>query len=412
MSALSASDSMMSIATTEAMAAGLILPPAMMINFEFKLSTGKATDLEKAGQEWRKAADLVQQTATELQSSLAAISGSDWSSDDRKGYEAKVQEFASQLQVLYVFCTAVGIALTVLAYALFVYAVFAVAMGTFLGALAVAAAAALASVVGTPVFLECEALAATCLTVTHVATGILAAAGQLGAATMAGGAALAAVVETFKGNDKALTDFMRAQATGSAGALANLGQNAANAGLNWLNRSDGVKVPGGHKGTPLSEIDLDADRNYDKTWNVGGGAKFNTGTGGEWEVGGHAKYGDRGWQGLEGEGKYTSPTGWSAGGKGGWEEDSKGNDSIYGGVNGGYEKGGAGATGEAEGKYGLDDGSWEGKEKHGATYQGGDVYNQTNTAANDGQGHTKWTSETESVGGNSKTESEVPPWDR
>ncbi|MDL4772867.1 hypothetical protein [Actinomadura xylanilytica] len=412
MSALSASDGMMNIATTEAMAAGLVLAPAIMVNFEFKASTGKATDLEKAGIEWQNAAGLVQKTAEDLQQSVASIGGQDWTADDRKGYEAKVQEFCSQLQVLYVFCMAVGIALTVIAYALFAYAIFALAMGSFLGVLAIAAAAALASVVGAPAYPELLAIAATCLTVTHVATAILAGVGQLGAATMAGGSMVAAIAETVKGNDKALGDFMQAQATGAAGALANLGQNAANAGLNYVNRTGGVNIEGGGKGTPLKAVDLDADRNFDSTWNVGAGATVEGPGGGTAVVGAHAKYGDRGWMGVEGEGKYTTASGVTGGGKVGWEEDAKGNDSVYGGINGGYEKNGYGATGGVDGRYGVDDGSWSVKENHGATYQTGNVYNSTNGVAVDGDGKTTWSDKTESVLGNSKSESEAPPWDR
>ena len=48
MSVLNSADSMMSIATTEAQAAGLVLQPAIMIGFQFKLSTGKAANIDKA----------------------------------------------------------------------------------------------------------------------------------------------------------------------------------------------------------------------------------------------------------------------------------------------------------------------------------------------------------------------------
>lgn len=412
MTFLAASDSMMTIATTEAMAAGLILTPAMWVNFEFKASTGKATDLEKAGNAWRQAADQIQQTAQLLQEKVSAISGNDWTADDRKAYESKVKEFVEQLDILHTFCQAVGIALITLAYALFAYATFAVGMGTFLGALAIEAAASLAiPIVGEIDFGICEGIAATCLTITTVATGILGAAGSLAAMAFAGGSLLAAVAEQGKGNDKALGDWVNAQKVGAAGAAAALVQNGANLGLNYLNRTGGVTFGGGGKGSPFKSIDIDADRDKDQTWNVGGTATVGVG-GGELNAGGHVKYGDHGLQGIEGEGKYTTKGGVTAGGKGGWEEDAQGNDRGYGSVNGGYTKNGIGGTGEVGGKYG-EDGKWDFTEKHGATVKGGQAYTTTNTESNDGHGHTTHKTETETARGNNKNDNdtEKPPWE-
>lgn len=67
-------------------------------------------------------------------------------------------------------------------------------MGTFLAGLAVAAAAALASVVGASAYSGMLATAATCLTITWVATGILAGAAQMAAAVFQCGAALTALL--------------------------------------------------------------------------------------------------------------------------------------------------------------------------------------------------------------------------
>ncbi|MBX6766070.1 MAG: hypothetical protein IRY90_02760 [Actinomadura rubrobrunea] len=402
MSTLALSDSMMSIATTEATAASVLLPPAMMISFEFKLSTGKAAELDKAGQEWRKAAEQIEQLCNDLRKSVSAIPRQDWSAEDRPRYEAKVQEFCAQLAVLQTLCMAIGIALTVLAYALLAYAVFAVAMGTFLAALAAAAAVAIATVVGAGAYAGMLTTAGTCLTITHVATGILAAAGQMGATVFAGGSALAAVVEAGRGNRQALADFLQAQATGSGAALANLGQNAANAGLAWLNRNPKVTKP-------LQEIDLDADRNYDRTWNIGGGAKIQTTGGGEHEFGVHTKYGDRGWQGVDGEYKYTSPTGVNVGGKAGWEEDKDGNNIFSGGINGGYEHEatGIGGSGGVEGSYNTGTGGWSGKGEVSGQWKGGDVYKEQHEYTNDGHGKGEWKHKTETAVG----DSELPPWD-
>src|SRR3954469_15435837 len=151
-------------------------------------------------------------------------------------------------------------------------------MGTFIGALAAVAAAAMVSIIGEPVYAECLAIAATCLEVTMGATAILAGAATGVAAVFQGGAALSALIETFKGNDAALGDFVQAEVTGSAAALANLTQNAANAGLAYVNRADdlGASPAGTPKGIPLKSVDLDADRDKDHTWIVGGTATAKT----------------------------------------------------------------------------------------------------------------------------------------
>jgi hypothetical protein len=387
-SPLGAADSMMTIAQTEALAAGLVLQPAIMINFQFKLAKGAPANIDKAGQAWRAAAEQIQQVSEELQRAVARVPRDAWTADDRTAYEQKVQEFCSQLQVMYVFCLAVGIALTVYAYALFIYAVFAVGMGTFLGGLAVFAAAALASVVGSPAYAECEAIAATCLTITTAATAILAGAANLAATVFQGGAITSAVVEAFKGNESALADLKQAEATGSGAALANLSQNAINAGLAYANRSGGVKVPGGGKGTPLQSVDLDADRDKDHTWTVGGTA---TGTAGSNTItgGGHVKYGDHGLQGVEGEGKVQRGQ-VTAGGKAGWEEDATGKDTVYAGENVGYEHQGTGVGAKEDGevRVNVDDGPAHprfdsGKINVGETYKGGEVGKQTAEAKAD-----------------------------
>ncbi|HEV7935729.1 MAG TPA: hypothetical protein VGP70_25870 [Actinomadura sp.] len=412
MSALSSADSMMSIAIDEAIVAGLLLPPATMIGFEFKLCEGKPENLDKAGQEWRKAAEQIMQVQQDLRRSVSSIPAQAWSAEDRPAYEKKVEEFCAQLEVVHAFCLAVGIALTVVAYALLVYAVYAVTMGGFLDALASAALVAITGVVTAEFYTVCLELAATCLTITHVATAILAGVGQLAAAVMAGGAMVGAIAEAMNGNDKALQDFMQAQATGSAAALANLAQNAGNAGLAWVNRTDGVNIEHGSKGFALKSIDIDADRNMERTWNFGGGVKGETAGGGEYEGGTHVKYGDRGWQGVEVEGKYKHSTGISGGGKAGGEENSKGQNIYYGGLNGGYEDPttGVGASGGGEAKYNSGSGESEGKGEVGRQYKGGDVYKESQEIKNDGHGKYEYKHETNSWGGNSKDE--TPPWDR
>jgi hypothetical protein len=391
MGPLAAADTMMTVAESEAFAAGLVLQPAMMVNFQFKLSTGSPANIDKAGQAWRDVAQQLQQIGLELRQAVARVSRDAWSADDRTAYEQKVEQFCAQLNVMHAFCMAVGVALTAFAYALFSYAVFAVGMGGFLGALAAVAAAALASVFGAELYPACEAIAATCLTITTAATAILAAAAQLAAVAFQGGALLSAVTEHFRGNDAALGDFVQAEATGSAAALANLSQNALNAGLAYANRSGGIKVPGGGKGSPLRSVDLDADRDKDHTWNVGGGV-----TGKNWEAGAHVKWGDDGFAGGDVKGKYGEfggEAGWDhnrgedgysvevegskgdAGVTAGYQHGRDGKDTASGGLAYSHEnqKTGHGGTIGVDGKYTFDDDSWEATGKGGYTYQGGEA---------------------------------------
>ncbi len=377
-SPLGAADSMMTIAQRETGVSMYILPPAMWINFQFKLCKGNPVNIDKAGQAWRDAAQQIQQVGVDLQQAVAAVPQDDWSADDRTAYEQKVKEFCSQLEVMYTFCLAVGIALTVFAYALLVYAVFAVAMGTTIGVLAGIAAAALASVIGAELYAECLAIAATCLEITIGATAILAGAATGVAAVFQGGAVLSAIVEHFKGNDAAFGDLVQAEATGSAAALANLTQNAANAGLAYVNRADdlGASPQGTPKGTPLKAVDLDADRDKDHTWNVGGTATVKAGSN-TVTAGGHVKYGDQGWQGVEGEAKVQHGQ-QTIGGKAGWERDAHGNDTVYVGENYAYEHKGSGAGVKEDGEVRVDvDGGHprfdSGKINVGETYRTGQV---------------------------------------
>ncbi|MEU5876565.1 hypothetical protein [Spirillospora sp. NPDC047279] len=389
--ALGAVETLMDTATTEAGTAAFLLPPAAMVTFQFKLSTGDAPALDVAGQAWREAAEAIQKLITELPQNVQSVPADAWTDTARPQYEAKIQEFCSQLDALQAYCQAVGISLTTVAYALFAYALFAIGMGTFLAALAIAVIAAAASVVGSPSIAGMQATAATCLTITTVATGILAACGQIVAAVLAGGALLTAFVEKGRGNEQALGDFFQAQATGAAGAAANLLQNAANAGLSFVNRyQDAATLPGSKvkppKGVPLQEVDLDADRAFDNTWNVGAGATVETPGGSTYEGGVHVQKGDGEAWGVDAEGSYEGPLGnsaevsggysqdaegtqtWNAEGgyqnkagvgvTGGYEHDDQGNDTVSGGVT--YEDPTETVSGGVEGNVNVDDGSWSG----------------------------------------------------
>ncbi len=347
MSVLNSADSMMSTAYTEAQTAGFVLQPSIMIAFQFKLSTGKAANVDKAGQKWRDSSGQVEQAVNELREAIASVTAYDWTADDRTAHEQKVNEICSQMETVQTFLTAVGVALSVFGYALFAYAVFAVTMGTALDVMAVAAAAALAGVITAELYAAFEAAAATCLTITSAATGILAGVASMVAMVMQGGALLDAAVETHQGNTQAFGDLKQAEEVGAAAAAANLLQNGINAGLAYANRSKGLNIPGGlGKSVPISGVDLDADRDKDHTWNVGGGATYSK-DGKDYTGAAHVKYGDQGFQGAEVEGtRKDTKTGDSWGGKAGWYEDPKGNDHITAGVNHGHEP--PGSTGHKE----------------------------------------------------------------
>jgi hypothetical protein len=264
--------------------------------------------------------------------------------------------------------------------------------GTFLDILSGLAVAALAGIVTAELYAEFEAIAATCLTITSVATAILAGAASIVATVMQGGAMLDAAVETFQGNDKALGDLKTAEEVGSAAALANLAQNGLNAGLAYAGRSKGVNVPGGSgKSSPFSGVDLDADRDKDHTWNVGGGVTYSSG-GNEYTGGAHVKYGDRGWQGAEVEGKYKNSSGGYGGGKVGWNEDANGDNHVYGGVNGGYDpKTGPGYKGEMNVDRNTTQDRWDsGSASAGVTNRGGDVGKVCEGFSRDEDGNVQW----------------------
>ncbi|MFI0372716.1 hypothetical protein ACH35V_33055 [Actinomadura sp. 1N219] len=393
-SATAVAETLMDIAIPMVSAA-VILPPALMISFEFRLSKGKPQNLEKAAAQWGKAAQELEQSANDLRSLVQGIPDQAWNMDDRKGYEGKVEEFCLQVDALHNYCMAVSIALTVLAYALLAYAIFAIGMAVYIDVLLVLAVAALASIVGAPSYGAIVAAAGTGLTITHVATGILAAAGSMAGMAMFGGAGLTTAYQAGHGNEGAGGAFKEALVNGSAGAAANLVQNAANAGLSWVNRSDGSTVNGGlpggksagSKGSPISEVDLDADRNINETWTYGGGVKVNT-PAGETELAGNVKKNEQGWAGGEVgvNHKYTDPSGTvngTAGGKVTWDENEN--------VGGGFKAGGGHTPSGSKAEY---EGNWDGKGDYS------DKYN-VNTPAFNREG---------TVAG--KPKDETPPWDK
>jgi hypothetical protein len=175
-----------------------------------------------------------------------------------------------------------------------------------------------------------------------------------------GGAISSAVAQHFKGNDAALGDLVQAEAAGSAAALANLTQNVTNGGLAYLDKS--------RTGRPLTSIDLDADRDKDRTWLVGGGAQGQTRGGTEIAAAGHVRVGDRGLMGVDAAGTFQD---W--GGKAGWTEDRRGEDTFFGGAEYGREsrRTGHGGTIEIEGEHNIAQNKTTVKGSAGHTYHSG-----------------------------------------
>ncbi|TMQ97797.1 hypothetical protein ETD83_19825 [Actinomadura soli] len=333
----------MTAATNMAIGA-MILPPALLVSFQFKLATGKPQNLEEASQEWAKAAQELEKASHELQARVKNIPADSWTMNDRALYEKTVHDFCRELDALHDYCMAVSYALIGLAWALFAYAVFAIGMAVYLDALAIAAA----FVVDYP---ACVAAAQTGLTVTWVATGILANLGLVAGAAMGGGAVVTAKYQGAQGNTGADAALKQALINGSAGAAANLVQSGANGALAFVNRSNGEifnpsqnPLPGGQrdprvatgsKGSPLSEIDLDADRGFDGTWDVGGGAKIGLGNG-ETELATHHKIQEGEYKGGNAEikGKYSQgPVAVSGGPKLEWDDKGVGGSGTVGAEN-------------------------------------------------------------------------------
>ncbi|MFC0037064.1 hypothetical protein [Actinomadura rayongensis] len=426
--------SLMSAAQMTAGGAQIVLPPVIWIATEFKLANGNPVNLEKAAESWDKTAKGLQKTAQELKQSLQAIPAQAWTAQDRDAYAKKVDEFCQQLDIVATFCQAVSIALIAYAYAMLVYAIFAMGMGVFVAALAVAFIAAAAGVFTAVACPEIEAVAATCLTITTVATGILGAAASIAGMVFQGGAMLAAIQEYTHGDKGALTDFRQAEATGAATALANGAQNAINAGLTVA----GARGMG--KGSPISNVDLDADRNANHTWNIGGGATYKTPTGTEITGGGHVKWGDHGLAGgdlsggvkvggvasVNGNAEYTDEDGIGQGKGGEIKYGAQGTlstpDSLgfnnptrlpdpNGGKNDSLPLPSAGITGGVSGSHNFGDGSGTLSGNAGVQVNGQDGYKRTETYADDGKGGYKTTDQTDTPFSTKKKEDKAPPWD-
>ncbi|TNY35854.1 hypothetical protein [Thermomonospora catenispora] len=424
MSAFNSYNALMGTAQLETDVAQFILPPAVMIGFQFRLAKGNPLTLESAAQKWDKASTEIGKTVEQLRGSLRAVPATAWDADDRRAYETKVDELCSQLTIMQVFCKIISIALLVLAWALFAFAIFAVAIGTFLAGLAAVAVAALAGVFTAPVYAKCLAIAGTCLTITYVATGILAAAAQLAAGVFQGGTMVNAALQHFKGNEAALGDFAQAQLTASATALANLAQNAVNGALAFRT-TPGATAPGVK--TPVPSIDLDADRNANHTWNVGGGATVNAG-GMSHTVNGHVKWGDEGFAGgdLSYQGKHDA-SGLSFGGNVEYTDEDgigRGKDGSFKyGANVGWTTPGSytpnpqqpnspsvslpnvGVTGGISGEHNFETGQGKVEGYGSVQAQGGDVHKRTGTVEYGGPDGVKTSSKVETPFGTTEHKS-------
>ncbi|MFV2173221.1 hypothetical protein ACFHW2_21010 [Actinomadura sp. LOL_016] len=375
-------ESLMPIATAAATAAGVVLPPAFLVAFAFKEGTGKTTKLDKCAQEWDKAATELQQASQNIASLVKAIPGEAWTMDDRPLYEREVDDFGKQVEALTSYFSAVRTAIMIVAWALLAYSVFAAAMGAYLAGLAAVGTGALASIVGTPAYAQCLALAATAAKVTWVAVGILAAAGAAAAGVMLIKAHTTAGTQEANGAANADAALKKAWATGSAGAAANITEGVVNSGLNFVAKNGLV---------PTGQLDLDADRDIEKTWNVGGGGKVTSAAGVlEGEGGYHAKIRDGALQGQEVElkGKLGDPNGIGSGTLGGkleWDENENLKNKT---VMAGAESGWGGSKAEYEGTF---------NEKNDYS----DKYNVNTPVYNKTDGTF-----------NKKAEDEAPPWDK
>ncbi|QFG20506.1 hypothetical protein [Actinomadura sp. WMMB 499] len=375
-------ESLMPIATAAAMAAGVALPPAFMVAFAFKEGTGKTTKLEKCAQEWEKAAKELKVAAQNLAQLVTDIPGEAWTMDDRPLYEREVKNFGEQVDALTSYFNAVSTSIMIAAWALLAYSVFAAAMGAYLFGLASVAGASLLSVVGAVAYGQCLALATIALKITWVAFGILAAAGAVAAGVML--VKMHTTAGDQEDNGAADVDAVlgKAWATGSAGAAANITEGLVNSGLNLVNKR-GV--------LPTGQLDLDADRDIEKTWNVGIGGKVTSAAGIlEGEGGYHAKVRDGAVQGqdVELKGKVGDSGGWGSGTVGGkleWDENENlKNKSFMGGV----ESANTGMKAEYEGNF-------DEKNKYS------DKYNVNTPVYNVSDGSF-----------NKKADDETPPWDQ
>ncbi|RSN60273.1 hypothetical protein [Actinomadura sp. WAC 06369] len=415
MSLFNSYDVLMGTAETQTTIASVPLPTVIPVAFMFKASKGAPANLETAAKAWETAAQSIEKTKTMLQERLGAISQRDWDAADRRAYEAKVQEFVSQLDAMQVFCQAVQIALLVFAWALMAFAIFAIALGTFLSVLAGIALAALLSVVGAPVYASCVSLASTSVAITGVATGILAAAASLAAVVFQGGSMLAAFTSYQRGNEAALTDFTQAQMNGSATALTNLAQNAVNAPLAFIDSRGGGS-------SPLSEIDLDADRDADGIWTAGGGATFETAGQTEITGGAHVQWGDdEGFVGGDVSGGVSTQGGWSAEGEVGYTDSDGVGQGDAGTLNysasGGYEaENGSGhnygGTVGVEGEHDFESGDGSTSVSATGTYNGGDVAGYTQNYQYSGDGQSHWNGNVNTPVADIPVGDETPPWDQ
>ncbi|MBA9001971.1 hypothetical protein [Thermomonospora cellulosilytica] len=399
---------LMGLAKTTVTGAMVVLPPAWIVNFLFKLSEGDAAKLEKAAKAWEKTAKEIDGIIASIRDTGRKLAQQDWNAESRRMFEQKVDAMCAQLEQSRAFCEVVKNALLVCAAALLAYAVFAVAMAFYLAAQAAIFVAAVAGVVTAPAAGAAITASSVCMKITYAATAALGATLSIAGSIFAIHANVTANRQAERGNTEARADFKQAMVNGSATALTNLAQNAANTGLAFVNRMANEKNPGI---IPVQKIDLDADRNKDGMWTVGNGATIGWPNGvHSVEVGANVKFsrndGDFQFNGFGAEGKYTnSPAGaapalgtgaWSGGGKfdytdedGMFEGPKSGELGV--GVNGGWEHSStAGGKVELEGKKNFEDGSWKASGSAGGTYQGGDVAGYKGEYENNGKGQDQY----------------------
>jgi hypothetical protein len=332
-------------------AAAMEVVPAIWVRLLFSWSQGNVAAINGAAGDWAAAATKVSDAATVLDRAASGVSPQDWTAADRAGYDKAVARACRQLGDVHDMLDTAGRALEVVAEALAAYDFFAVGVAAILVEIGVAIVASESTVVGSVDVPGLEAAAATVFGVVAAATVVLAAVGAMAGGVLQTAAVLAARAGARDGDAHAYRDLAHGEEVGAAAAYANLAQDAINAGLDYAARGNGVegarKTLGvarkgrKYEGSDAGPVDLDADRSWNRTWNVGGGAQY-----GPASVSGHVQVGDDGFEGYDTSASVGTNEDWQVGGSHSLHRGSDGDWHEKATLSAGYE-GTAGSAGVA-----------------------------------------------------------------
>lgn len=346
-------------------AAAMEVVPALGARYLFSLSQGNSTNINGAAVEWAAAATKVSEAATVLRRAASGVSPEDWTAGDREKYDEAVDRACRQLGDVYEFFDSTSQVLAVAALALVLYDTFAIAIAAILVSIGVAIVGSEAGVVTAVDVPGLLAYAAVMLDVTVVATAALAAVGTMVGTALQAAALAGARAESHDGDAQAWGDLKDGEEIGAAAAAANLAQDVLNAGIDYASRGTGVagrrkslglsgKNLTGRRGDVVDVkgkkesdrydsgagvVDLDADRSWNETWNVGGGAQVGNVSGSA-----HAEFGDGRLQGVSGSASYQADTGGQASLSGSESVDGHGERHDHVAASAGYQ-GSAGSAG-------------------------------------------------------------------